>query len=234
MIYYLTIKLRYEHNKDDSEENKTIFPIISHPFPWPVTRLGNHYSYHREHFFFFLTASLLVVQHRWKDRVYSTFPLKTAQTYPRTLLWETFAAPAAVSSSTGAAVLLPTLSDTKTDMIVRAGRVEVSAKHHISTKLQRFEMSTCLVQTQICAGCVCLSCGACWDTVGGELLYTVCVTNCVFVYCGPLVSTCLCNTLWCMSVEHSDAPEYTAAWWRMEARMWLHWVTVDNSEDTIV
>lgn len=30
-------------------------------------------------------------------------------TYPSTLLWETFTASAAISSSTGAAVLLPTL-----------------------------------------------------------------------------------------------------------------------------
>lgn len=60
---------------------------------------------------------------------------------------------------------------------------------------------------------------SCWDTVGGELLYTVsvCVTNCVFAYCGALVSTCLCNTLWCTSVEHSDTPEYTAVGCRMGA-----------------
>lgn len=36
----------------------------------------------------------------------------TVGTYPATLLWETFTASAAVSSSAGAAVLLPTLSDT--------------------------------------------------------------------------------------------------------------------------
>lgn len=58
---------------------------------------------------------------RMEIRVYST-----VQTYPSALLWKAFAAPAAVSSSTLATVLLSTLSDTKTDMIVRAGRGEVS------------------------------------------------------------------------------------------------------------
>lgn len=64
--------------------------------------------------------------HRWKQ---SLLHWRTAQTYPRTLLWETFAAPAAVSSSTGATVFLPTLSDTKRDMIVRTGRAQTSHKH---------------------------------------------------------------------------------------------------------
>lgn len=65
--------------------------------------------------------SLLVVSDEWNHRVCST-----VQTYPSTLLWEAFTAPAAVSSSTWATVLLSTLSDTKTDMTVRAGRGEVS------------------------------------------------------------------------------------------------------------
>lgn len=95
------------------------------------------------------------------------------RTYPSTLLWETFTAPAAVSSSTGATVLLSTLSDTKTDTVVRAGRAEVSVKRHINTDLQHYAASTWFVQTQICTGCICLCCGACWDTVGGKLLYTV-------------------------------------------------------------
>lgn len=70
--------------------------------------------------------------HRFHCSSCKTFPM----TYPSTLLWEAFTAPAAVSSSTGAAVLLPTLSDTKADMTVRAG------KRRIITLLQHFATST--------------------------------------------------------------------------------------------
>lgn len=99
--------------------------------------------------------------------------------------------------------------------MVRAGRVKV--ERHVNTKLQRFETSTLLVQTQICAGCMCTAVHAGTQWVVNCCIQYVCVTNCVFAYCGPLGCTCLCNTWWCTSVEQCDTPGYTAAGCRRDA-----------------
>lgn len=97
-----------------------------------------------------------------------------------------------------------------------------AVKRRINTELQHFATSTWFVQTQICTGCTCLSCNACWDTVGGELY--VCVTN-----CGPL-STCLCSLLWRSSVENCDTPVNTAVVCRKEA---LDAATLSHSLKTL-
>lgn len=103
------------------------------------------------------------------------------RTYPGTLLWETFTSSAAVSTSTLAAVLLPTLSDTKTNKKKHEGlRWTAGAQRTDVTCTE-----TCNIlfaQPQICAHVCCLVVH--WDILWGKVLCAVGVTNSVCAFCG--------------------------------------------------